>query len=748
MKKILLTLTLTVAAILTVRATPIYTDNFDYAPGSLVTNSAGNWISISSGGVSGNMMVTTNSMLLVSGARTEDTEHEFGTLYITNGPTANLYSSFTLKLTGAMPTAAGTYFCHFTGTNVFGNNGFRCRLYLSTNSPTGPGPDGQVWLSIAASNLGNTNIGTFISTNTIYTVVTRYVLSNGLSTMWINPSAESDPSFTSTEVLPSEGQTPLLITNGILNISSFGFRQATGEGTEDQVDLLRIGTTFNDVVGGNAAPSITGIPNQSIPMNANTGALPFTIGDDGGVGSLTLSNATSNPGLVPAGNIVFGGSGASRTVTVTPLTGQQGTATISIFVRDGVNVSSISFLLTVGAPTISTSGNLITYSNNPPVSTTVTVGDAETGASSVTVSNSWTAVNQSLISSVSVTGSGATRTVTVTPAVDQTGVATITLYARDPSFNLVQSSFVVSVSPHYGIIFSDHFLYNDYSLGTPNYIVGASGPEGDSPWQTVTPTSAGQFQSTNGIGAWITSSNAEDVAAPLNLPSPLTSIEVTNGAVLYTSFTINVSKLPNHSGDYFAHFQDGTSQSSTTFRDKVFIATNNAADPGNNFRVGIANAANAPLFGEYPVDLHTNITYTIVTRYNTGSGETVLWVAPDSQSDLSVTAPDAPSPTFLKAYGLRESSDEGTLALNNLVISTEFSDVRVPAPPSSQLQISLSGGVATVSWSNAGLFYLQSTTNILAPFRYTTNAGAPATSPYMTPATGPGTFYRTITNAP
>lgn len=90
---------------------------------------------------------------------------------------------------------------------------------------------------------------------------------------------------------------------------------------------LRLGTT---------PPTISGITNRTINANTATGPIPFTIGDDlTAVGSLTLSQASSNTNLVPLSNIVFGGSGANRTVTVTPLANHAGTTTITIIVTDG-----------------------------------------------------------------------------------------------------------------------------------------------------------------------------------------------------------------------------------------------------------------------------------------------------------------------------------------------------------------------------------------------------------------------------
>ena len=99
---------------------------------------------------------------------------------------------------------------------------------------------------------------------------------------------------------------------------------------------------------GPQPPTITDIADQTTLTNTPTAVLAFTLADaDTSVGSLTLSNASSNPTLVPTNNIVFGGSGSNRTVTVTPAAGQAGTATISIFVSDGTYTASDTFVLTV-----------------------------------------------------------------------------------------------------------------------------------------------------------------------------------------------------------------------------------------------------------------------------------------------------------------------------------------------------------------------------------------------------------------
>jgi hypothetical protein len=94
------------------------------------------------------------------------------------------------------------------------------------------------------------------------------------------------------------------------------------------------------------------VANQTTNAGVAVGPLPFTVGDvETAAGSLTLSGGSSNTTLVPVSNIAFGGSGANRTVTVTPAAGQSGTATITLTVNDGTATAASSFLLTVNATT-------------------------------------------------------------------------------------------------------------------------------------------------------------------------------------------------------------------------------------------------------------------------------------------------------------------------------------------------------------------------------------------------------------
>jgi hypothetical protein len=128
---------------------------------------------------------------------------------------------------------------------------------------------------------------------------------------------------------------------------SAGAHQLIIRGREGNCQL---GTITIAPYGQNTPPSISGIVNQTITAGGSTGSLAFTVGDaQVAASSLTVSASSSNPTLVPNANIVFGGSGANRTVTVTPANGQTGTATITLTVSDGSLSSSTSFTLTVNA---------------------------------------------------------------------------------------------------------------------------------------------------------------------------------------------------------------------------------------------------------------------------------------------------------------------------------------------------------------------------------------------------------------
>ena len=104
--------------------------------------------------------------------------------------------------------------------------------------------------------------------------------------------------------------------------------------------------------------TISNIADQNLlGVAASTGPLAFTIAyPENPSATFTVSASSSNVALVPNSNVVLGGSGASRTVTVTPLSSKKGTATITITatVSGTAVTASKTFLFTANRPSVYT----------------------------------------------------------------------------------------------------------------------------------------------------------------------------------------------------------------------------------------------------------------------------------------------------------------------------------------------------------------------------------------------------------
>ncbi len=130
----------------------------------------------------------------------------------------------------------------------------------------------------------------------------------------------------------------------------------------------------------NIPPTISNIADTATNKNVAIGPIPFTDGDvESPPALLTVTAYSSNTLLVPNANILLGGLGNSRDITITPATDQIGTSTITVTVFDGVDSTSDSFVLTVKLPV-----------EFDPASTSVNFGNVQIGASkedSVLISN-------------------------------------------------------------------------------------------------------------------------------------------------------------------------------------------------------------------------------------------------------------------------------------------------------------------------------------------------------------------------
>src|SRR5204862_179405 len=155
------------------------------------------------------------------------------------------------------------------------------------------------------------------------------------------------------------------------------------------------------------------------------------------VADLTVSGSSSNTTLVPNANIVFSGTTASRTVTVTPAANQFGTATITVKVTDADSgTATDTFVLTVNAvndaPSF-TKGADQTVAEDagaqtvPNWATAISAGPANESGQSVDfiVTNN----NNGLFSAQPAVS--ALGTLTYTPASNANGTASVTVKIHD-----------------------------------------------------------------------------------------------------------------------------------------------------------------------------------------------------------------------------------------------------------------------------------------------------------------------------
>lgn len=127
----------------------------------------------------------------------------------------------------------------------------------------------------------------------------------------------------------------------------FAVRAYSATGALSSYSVEVSGSTASVMPGTNTPPTISPIPNQTVPKGTKTvGPLPFTIADlQTPAAALTLTTATSDTAYLPLTGIIVGGTGNARTVTLKPRSGAKGSAIVSITVSDGQWSATTSFKL-------------------------------------------------------------------------------------------------------------------------------------------------------------------------------------------------------------------------------------------------------------------------------------------------------------------------------------------------------------------------------------------------------------------
>ena len=97
----------------------------------------------------------------------------------------------------------------------------------------------------------------------------------------------------------------------------------------------------------NTAPTISAVADQNTTANEQSAAIAFTVTDEQ-TSNLSISVSSDRQQVVSDSELVLGGSGTMRSVTITPVIDTLGDAFITIIVTDQAGLSaSTSFLLTI-----------------------------------------------------------------------------------------------------------------------------------------------------------------------------------------------------------------------------------------------------------------------------------------------------------------------------------------------------------------------------------------------------------------
>ncbi|MCC6233546.1 MAG: hypothetical protein IT580_12925, partial [Verrucomicrobiales bacterium] len=157
-----------------------------------------------------------------------------------------------------------------------------------------------------------------------------------------------------TTLIPTEGITLSLGRTGVWSLRLTPAARQTGKTavavTASDGRLSGTQTFAVTVENQNTPPTISDTPNQVIPAGGTSGRLSFSVGDaQTAATDLQVRAAHDNTALISQSGLVLGGSGAARTLTVTPIPGAEGTATVTISVSDGTLTTSDSFVVNVAA---------------------------------------------------------------------------------------------------------------------------------------------------------------------------------------------------------------------------------------------------------------------------------------------------------------------------------------------------------------------------------------------------------------
>ncbi|MBF0450306.1 MAG: cadherin domain-containing protein, partial [Candidatus Magnetomorum sp.] len=276
----------------------------------------------------------------------------------------------------------------------------------------------------------------------------------------------------------------------------------------------------------NDCPVITSISDQNLNEDIGSGNLNFTVTDvETDDGSLVVTAISSNLILVSQSSIVFGGTGSSRTIAFNPTADEHGTLSMTLSVTDGDLTATTAFNITVtnvnDTPTIGVIADQTINEDAVSGPLSFTVADADNEPLTVSVGSSDLTLVP--LSAILLSGTGGSRSVTLTPTENGFGTSTITLTVTDAASASSNMSFLLTVTS-----VNDTPVMSSFSNQTLNENLSIT---------PVTFTITDPDTSDCGMGITITSSNST------LMPRANISIECNS-----TSYTITGTPETNQNG--------------------------------------------------------------------------------------------------------------------------------------------------------------------------------------------------------
>ncbi|MEW6157005.1 MAG: immunoglobulin domain-containing protein, partial [Verrucomicrobiota bacterium] len=202
----------------------------------------------------------------------------------------------------------------------------------------------------------------------------------------------------------------------------------------------------------NKLPTISAIADQTIDENGSTGPLEFTIQDkETPADELEITIETNNSDLVPLSNIVLLGKGSIRSVTITPVPRASGIVIVKLTVTDfdGGQAQRL-FKVTVNPrlntrPAISMIPNQIILEDRATDPIGFSISDDATSADALQVAVVSSNPALTPAGSLVLSGTGADRSLVISPPANQIGTATISVLAQDAEGATAVRSFALAV---------------------------------------------------------------------------------------------------------------------------------------------------------------------------------------------------------------------------------------------------------------------------------------------------------------